>query len=130
MASAAPDILIDRSPDDVWALVGDFGNLSHMPDVESCTVDGDDRVVETMGMKITERLVSHRDDDRTLVYSIVDGPVPVDHHEATVSVTPEGDGSRVTWAVTVLPDDGIELFTPVYEGSLKALKQHLEPGRG
>lgn len=130
MASEASQITIERDPDEVWALVGQFGDLSYMPGVESCTVEGDVRTVSTMGMEIKEQLVARRDEDRSFTYAIVGGAVPVDSHEATVSVQPEGDASRVTWAVTVSPDDALGLFVPVYEGSLKALKAHLERGTG
>ena len=45
------------------------------------------------GMTIVERLVNRDEDARTLTYAIVDGPVPVDSHEATIAVVPAGDGS-------------------------------------
>lgn len=130
MANEVPEITIDRDPDEVWALVSQFGDLSYLPGVESCTVEGDVRTVNTMGMEIKEQLVARSDEDRSFTYAIVAGPVPVESHEATVTVQPQGDASRVTWAVTVTPDEALGLFVPVYEGSLKALKAHLEGGPG
>jgi hypothetical protein len=61
-----------------------------------------------------------------MVYSIASGPAPVDHHEATITVTPDGAGSHVTWAVDVEPEAMLALFTQIYQQSLDALKAHLE----
>ncbi len=126
MASSAPEIHIDATPDQVWDLIHEFGDLSYMPGVESVTVEGDVRTVSTMGMEIQERLVAKDDDDRTFSYAIVGGPVPVDSHQVNISVRPDGDGSTLVWEVTVTPDEALELFVPIYEGSLKAVKSHLE----
>ena len=105
MARGISEIDIARSADDVWAVAGDFGGLaSWMPGIERCTVEGDVRTVDMSGMKIGERLVRRDDATREIVYSIASGPAPVDHHEATITVIPAGDGSHVTWAVDVEPD--------------------------
>ena len=73
-----------------------------MPGIESCRVEGDDRILDTMGMTITEQLVSKDDAGRSLTYSIADG-APVETHEAVITVTPAGDASHVTWAVRPRP---------------------------
>lgn len=127
MADGRFEVHIDRSPEDVWALISDFGGLaSWMPGIESCELDGDVRKVKTMGMEIHERLVSQDEDSRTQAYSIIEGPVPIDHHLATLSVEPDGDGSRFTWAYEVRPDEMAAAFGPVYEGSAQAVKAQLE----
>jgi carbon monoxide dehydrogenase subunit G len=117
---------IERSADDVWALVGEFGDLSYMPGVDSVSLDGDIRTVNTMGMEIQEQLVAKHDADRSITYSIVGGPVPIEAHSATITAHPDGAGTRLVWEVTVTPDDALGLFVPIYEGSLKAIKDHLE----
>jgi carbon monoxide dehydrogenase subunit G len=127
MATGISEIDIARSADDVWKVAGDFGGLaSWMPGIEKCSVDGDVRTIEMSGMEIGERLVSRDDATRTLVYSIASGPAPVDHHEATITVTPAGDGSHVTYTVDVAPDSMLDLFTGIYQQSLDALKTHIE----
>ena len=81
---------IDASADDVWAVIGDFGGIGDwMPGIESCRVEGDDRILETMGMEITERLVSKDDAGRVLTYSITKG-APVESHQAVITVSPTG----------------------------------------
>ena len=97
-----------------------------MPGLESVEVAGDDRTIATSGMTIVERLVNRDEDARTITYAIVDGPVPVDSHEATIAVVPAGDGSRVSWSVTTEPDDAAAFMRDVYAGALKALKTKIE----
>ncbi len=94
-----------------------------MPGIESCEVDGDDRVLKMMGMEITERLERRDDDARELVYGIVGG-LPVVNHKATITVVPEGAQSRVTWDVDV-DDEMTDMMHTVYQQSLQALKDHL-----
>ena len=111
----------------MWKVAGDFGGLGGwMPGIETCTVDGDVRTISMSGMEIGERLVSRDDAGRVLAYSIVSGPAPVDHHEATITVTPAGSGSHVTWAVDVEPETMLPLFEQIYGQSLDALKAHVE----
>jgi carbon monoxide dehydrogenase subunit G len=126
MQTETAEIEINAATDDVWALVGDFGGIGWMPGIESVEVAGDDRTIAMGGMTIVERLVNRDDDARTLTYSIVDGPVPVDSHEATIAVVPAGDGSRVSWSVTTEPDDAASFMKDVYSGALQALKAKLE----
>ncbi len=125
MAEARAEIEIDATPQAVWAVVGDFGGLAAwMPGIESCVVDGGDRLLKLMGLEITERLESRDDDERTLVYRVVGG-VPVINHKATITVTPSAQGSEVTWDVEVEPDDMVGLFRDTYQQALAALKEHL-----
>ncbi len=127
MADGKVEVQIDRSADDVWALIGDFGGLGDwMPGIESCELDGDVRKLQTMGMEIHEQQMSRDDASRTISYSIVQSPMPVEHHLATLSVTPEGEGSVLTWAYEVRPDEMAAAFGPVYEGSAQAVKTKLE----
>ena len=119
------EITIDKPADAVWAVAGDFGGIGEwMPGIESCVLDGDDRILKMMGMEITERLIRCNNDDRTISYGIVGG-VPVGNHEATITVIPDGSGSLVTWDVEVEPDDMTEMMQGIYQQSLQALKDHL-----
>ncbi|HEX4868591.1 MAG TPA: SRPBCC family protein [Acidimicrobiales bacterium] len=127
MADGKFEVHIDRTPDEVWALISDFGGLEGwMPGIDACTLDGDVRTVQTANMEVKERLVSQDDAARTQSYSIIDGPIPIEHHLATLSVEPDGDGSKFTWAFEVLPDEMAGAFGPIYEGSAQAVKAQLE----
>ena len=122
MGTARAEISIDKPADAVWSVVGDFGAIATwMPGVESCVLDGDDRILKVMGLEVTERLESRDDDARVLVYAIVGG-VPIANHKATITVSDDGAGSRVTWDVEVEPDEMTDLLHQMYEQSLEALK--------
>jgi uncharacterized membrane protein len=126
MSTGKAAIDINGSADAVWAIIGDFGGIGGwMPGIDSCRVEGENRILETMGMTITERLVKKDDAGRALTYSIADG-APIESHEAVITVTPTGDTSHVTWEVDATPDSMADLMTTIYQQSLDALKAHVE----
>ncbi|MEI7858734.1 MAG: SRPBCC family protein [Acidimicrobiales bacterium] len=126
MGQRIAEIDIAGSPEATWTLAGDFGGVADwMPGMDSCRVEGENRILETMGMTITEKLVSRDDATMAITYSIVDG-VPVESHEATITVTAAGDGSHVTWVVNAAPDEMADLMGTIYQQSLEALKAAVE----
>ena len=126
MGQRTAEIDIDGSPDAVWALAGDFGGVAGwMPGVDSCRIEGENRVLETMGMTITEQLISKDDAARAITYAVIDG-VPIESHEATVTVTASGDGTHVTWVVDAAPEEMADLMHAVYQQSLEAMKANVE----
>jgi mxaD protein len=126
MGSGTAAIDINASADRVWKVAGDFGGIgSWMPGIESCRVEGENRILTMMGMTITERLVARDDATRSIVYAIADG-APVESHEAVITVTPTGETSHVTWTVDAKPDDMADLMVGMYQQSLEALKAHVE----
>ena len=126
MGQRTAEIDINGSPETVWALAGDFGGIAGwMPGMESCRVEGDNRILDTMGMTITEELVKKDDGGRALTYTIVDG-APVESHQATITVTPTGGSCRVTWDVEAAPDEMADLMATIYQQALEALKAHVE----
>lgn len=127
MAEGKVEVEIARSADDVWALIGDFGGIGDwMPGIDACELEGDVRKLQTMGIEIHEQMTGRDDAARRVSYSIVKSPMPLEHHLATLTVTPDGDGSRLEWAYEVRPDEMAAAFGPVYEGSAQAVKQQLE----
>jgi carbon monoxide dehydrogenase subunit G len=126
MGSGLAEIDIAGSAEDVWKLAGDFGGIGDwMPGIESCRVEGEDRILSTMGMTITERLISKDEGAKTITYSVIDG-APTEDHQATITVTGTGDTSHVTWAVEAKPDEMAELMASVYQQALEALKAKIE----
>jgi len=121
MAEGAVDVTVDAPPDEVWAKVGDFAGVADfLPGIDTFRIEGDVRVIGMFGMEIKERLVSRDDATRSLTYSVIDG-VPVESHTATMTVEAEGDGSKVTWAYNVTPDEMAPIFGDTYKGALAAL---------
>ena len=128
MASGKAEATIERSPDDIWKVLREFGAVAeYMPGIDKCALDGDVRTIDTMGIQIKEQLRNLDDAKREISYSVVESPMGnLESHLATITVAPEGNGSHVTWAVDVSPDELLGLFLPVYEGSVAALKQQFE----
>jgi carbon monoxide dehydrogenase subunit G len=125
VGKARAEIMIDKPAGEVWAVTGDFGGIGGwMPGIESCTLEGDDRILKMMGMEITEHLIRRDEAEKVIVYGIAGG-VPVGRHEATITVHPEGQSSLVTWDVDVEPDDMTDMMHQIYQQSLQALKDHL-----
>lgn len=108
MASIRKEILIDASPEDVWAAVRDWGALHQrlVPGfVVDARLDGEDRIVTFgNGTVLREVLVDLDDETRRLVWSIVDGPYT--HHNASAQVFSEDNGhARFVWTADLLPND-------------------------
>jgi hypothetical protein len=129
MATIRHHARIDRSADDVWAVVSDFGGVADwFPSLDSSSSDGTTRTCVAMGgaMTLTEELVTSDDELRRLQYSLVGDPPPLDFHLATVDVLPDGDGSLVVYSTDMRPDDLAELIDGTLASGLQGLKEHLE----
>ena len=130
MAQDRVAVSLAAAPDAVWAVVGDFDGIDKLfPNLEGLRIedsaDGHDRVLTMFGMDIRERFISKDDDARVLVYSVLSIPgVELEHHQGTITVTPEGEGSHVTWAFDVAPDAMIDLFKGTYTGALGDLEKY------
>ncbi|HEY1828092.1 MAG TPA: SRPBCC family protein [Acidimicrobiales bacterium] len=122
MAAGEVDVTVNAAPDAVWEKIGDFGGVAgFMPGIDSCVLEGDDRVLSLMGMSIRERLTGRDEAARSITYSVVDG-VPIESHTATITVEPAGDGSKVTWSYDVSPDEMAPIFGDTYKGALASLE--------
>jgi carbon monoxide dehydrogenase subunit G len=121
MATGAVDTTVAGSPDEVWKKVGNFGGAGELfPAIESFRLEGDDRILGMFGMEIRERLLARDDESRVITYSVVGG-VPIESHTATISVEPEGEGSKVIWAYNVTPDEMAPIFGDTYKAALVTL---------
>ena len=77
MGEARAEQTIEKPADEIWKVVGSFGEMSWMPGVESCELNGDDRTLKMNGMEIVERQLRRDDSARSLTYGIVSmgGPI-------------------------------------------------------
>ena len=129
MASIRKEILVDASPEDMWAAVRDWGALHErlVPGfVLDTRLDGEDRIVTfANGTVLRERLVDLDDDARRLVWSIVDGPYT--HHNASAQVFSEGEnGARFVWTADLLPNELAAGTGQAMEQGTNVVKQTLE----
>jgi carbon monoxide dehydrogenase subunit G len=129
MASARAHARIARSADDVWKVVGDPDSLPDwFPGIDAASTDADGLRTVTVGggtVQVKEQ-ISRRDDAlRRMQYSIVDGPMPVTYHCATIDVLDDGDSAVVVYAVDYEPAELSAVFEPMPGGAVQALAAHL-----
>lgn len=128
MARIEKTITIERPPDDVWSVVGDFGAISSWvpaiaassfgDGIRECTLEG--------GGTLREEIIDRDDAARRYTYRITASPLPLDHHHASMAVEPAGGGSRVRWVTEISPDELAGAMEPVLEDGMEALKARLE----
>jgi Polyketide cyclase / dehydrase and lipid transport len=129
MACIRKEVLIDASPQDVWAAVRDWGALHErlVPGFAVDTrLDGEDRIVTFgNGTVLRERLVDLDDESRRLVWAIVDGPYT--HHNASAQVFAEGEsGARFVWTADLLPNELAAGTGEAMEQGTNVVKQTME----
>jgi hypothetical protein len=129
MASIRREVRLAASADDVWAALRDFGALHTRLArgfVTDTRLDGPDRIVTFFSsVVVRERLVDLDDDERRLVWSIVDGPYS--HHNGSAQVfASDGGGARLVWVSDLLPDEAAGLTAAMMDRGLAAMKQTLD----
>ena len=137
MSEIAVNKEFSSSVADVWKELADYGGIgAWAPGVVSCKLEGTGigsvRYVEMPGGAVMEeRLESLDDENTTLSYAIIGGPLPVENYLATVKVSANGTGSRVDWGATFDPPEGVPAdaiasgVSGAYSGMLDALSAHL-----
>ena len=131
---ASKTVDIKAPPAKVWATIGDFCGIAQWhPAIASCTPSVQARAhLRTLGLKgggtIVERQVARNDRMMSYTYSIVSGPLPVDHYRSTIAVSPSADGSTVTWSgafVAKGADDAkaTAAIQGIYDSGLAALAE-------
>ena len=131
MASVSKTTRINASAAVVWAVVRDFNGVPKWigPVVESTMVG--EGVTLDGGAEVQERLEALDDQGRTLSYSIVSSPLPIENFLSTIQVAAASDDEcEVTWSSTfeVAPTDEAEmkaLVEGVYTAGFEGLKKLL-----
>ncbi len=129
MASVRREVVIEVSPEQLWAAVRDVGALHTRlvaGFVTDCRLDGDARVVTfANGMVARELIVDLNDADRRLVWAAVGGRLS--HHNASAQVFAEGAGrSRLVWTADFLPNELAPAIAAMIEQGIVAMKKTLE----
>lgn len=131
MGSIREDILIARTPDDVWDAIRDIGNVHRrlVPgQVVDTTMDGDMRILTfTSGGMVRERIVTVDDQARRMAYSVIDGPMHLTHHHASFQVFSAGEqNSRLVSITDFLPNKFSEEVRVRVKGLARTMKQTME----
>jgi hypothetical protein len=108
LQTVADSVDLSASPDQVWAVIGQFGGMWH-PLIARVQLTGEGvgqlRTIETIdGKQIIERLEAMDNSQRLYRYTNVSGIGAVDY-TGTLDVKAKGAGSSVEWRVQYLPDN-------------------------
>lgn len=132
MAEVRLETGLGASADEVWTFISDFGGSIEALGVPVTTEGpegvGQLRSISMGGEPTVERLESLDAEARTLSYSIVSGPIPVQDYLATMQVTEDGDGrSTLTWTARFEPagmpeDDAKNVVNMVLGGAISAFQ--------
>lgn len=128
MATIRVERLIDAAADEVWDALRDWGAIHQrlVPGfVTDARLDGEDRIVTFFnGAEVREVLISSDEDERRLVWSVVDGPYS--HHNGAAQVFAEGEGCRFVWTADLLPDEAAAPTGEMMEQGIEVLKKTQE----
>jgi len=132
MASIRREAVVDIPIEDVWDAVRDYGALHERlaPGFATDTrLEGEDRIVTFFnGTVVRERLISLSDEQRRLVWTIVDGPWT--HHNGSVELHPEdGNRTRFVWTTDILPHETADATVPLVEQGMEVIRKTLEGAR-
>lgn len=141
---------INAPADKVWEVVGNFQDMGWHPAFVKTEGEGGNEVgakrVLTVegGGQIFEQLTKYNAEGKTLSYEITEVDVkvvPVTNYSAHLTVTPDGDKSKVEWRSAFyrgyvnndpppeLSDEAaVKAITGVFQSGLEALKKKLEGG--
>ncbi len=105
-------IELNCSANELWAILSDVARCDWVPTIEDITLSDDCRYFEMKGMgKITEKILKCDDQEMILQYSAIETPVPIEHHLATMQLSPISEQEcLLTWITEISPDifsDGI-----------------------
>jgi len=130
------EIVIQASLEEVWRVMGDFGDMSPwFPSAQECSVTGSGigavrRLQMPDGGVLFEEQIERVEEDH-YTYKIIDGEVPFSDYSSCFAVVTEGDATRVVWTADFIPAKGaeqgaVEFVSSVYKGGLVGGKALLE----
>jgi Polyketide cyclase / dehydrase and lipid transport len=121
---------VEETPEAVWQKIGEFCAIQDWhPAVSTCeqTQEGGE-TYRTLtlgdGSTIRERLIERTNSSYT--YEIIESPLPVQSYRATLSVSAEGEGTRIDWKGSFdakdAPDTDAEfVIDGIYEAGLEEI---------
>jgi len=122
MASIHKEIRINARPEGVWDAVRDVGNIHKRLCPGFLT---DCRIVTFgNGMTVKELIVDIDDTKRRVAWSAVGGRLS--HHNASMQIHADGDGTRAVWIADLLPNELAGPISGMIEQGLEAMKKTLD----
>ena len=130
MAEVREEGELGVSAEEAWKVVGDFVGLVEGMGVPVETEGegiGMTRKISMGPAPIVERLEERDDAAKKIVYSIVEGPLPVSSYVSTMQLSDAGEGRcKLTWSSTFEPvgDEATakQIISGIYTGGIQGLQ--------
>lgn len=132
LQTVVQSVELAATPDQVWALIGSFGDLTWHSLVAKVKLTetgiGQLRTIETIdGKEIIDRLTSMDASGRSYTYEAISG-LPVADYTGKLDVTPKGDGSSVEWRSQYIADGQPDIIiksivSTLFKTGLEGLKK-------
>ena len=112
MKTLIEEVRLHCTAEKLWSVLSDVGRCDWVPTIDEITLEGDCRHFEMTGMgQITEKILKQDHANMILQYSAIQTPAPIEHHLATMQITPLSDQEcMLSWTTEISPDifaDGI-----------------------
>jgi hypothetical protein len=131
MASVREEGELGAGVDEVWKLVGDFSGFVEAMGIPVETEGegiGSTRTLAMGGSPTIERLEKLDNENQTLQYSLLQGPLPVENYLSTMHLSAISEGrTRLEWssefdAAGIPEADAIEAIRGIYKGGIAGLQ--------
>jgi carbon monoxide dehydrogenase subunit G len=126
-------VRIDRSPEEVWQVLGDLAAAPDwVPGVVEARVDGSVRVCKTAdGAEIREQIDGYSPRERKFSYVQTQVPLPITGSRGTLRVLGQGTEAEVVWEAEFEPAEGApenlpQLVDGSYREALDSLRRRVE----
>ena len=106
MRTLREQILFNCYAEDLWEILSDVTRCDWVTAIDKIIIDGDRRSIEMDGMgEITDKILLFDNPTMTLKYSAIATPTPIEHHLATMTVSPVNTLScQLEWETEIDPE--------------------------
>ena len=118
---------IKCSVDSLWELFSDVTRSDWVPFANEIILENDIRTFKMDGVgEIKEKIIEKDQANKSLTYSVIKSPAPLNHHLAKVTVLEDNNFSKLVWTSEVEPDEFEKLIADGMESSIEMIKKILE----
>ena len=116
------------SADDLWNLFSDVTRSDWVPFAKDILLEDNIRTFIMDGVgEIKEQIIDLNNEKKTLSYSVIKSPAPLNHHLAKILVLAEAENrATLIWTSEVEPDHFEQLIKDGMESSITLIKKILE----
>ncbi|HAG71421.1 MAG TPA: MxaD family protein [Gammaproteobacteria bacterium] len=119
------------SPSEIWEVVGNVTRADWVPSVNTISLKDSIRTFIMVGVgQIQEKILLCDNENHRLQYSAIKTPSGIEHHLATIQLSPIGNNCLFSWATEIQPDEYAPIAEQGMKISIEALKTILNKDTG